>query len=286
MSKADIHLASSSSLRNAGEHDAPPSPIAVWLHTLSSSTAFVGLLSLILFAGLWQFSVHLFDVKEYVLPSPYAIGLVIIEKFSYIAPHTMVTLKEVLLGFFIAVAIGIPVAVMMTFIPLAERLLYPLLIATQAVPKIAIAPLLLIWFGFGEAPKIAMATLIAVFPIIIDTSVGLRSIDPEMIRLTRSMRASWMKTFWKVRLPVALPNVFAGLKMAITFAVIGAVVGEFVAGSEGLGYLVQAAIGSMQTVFAFAGVVILSLMGIILFLIVEGLERVFVSWGGSADARH
>lgn len=286
MSKTGLHVASSSDFRKQDTLPASASPAVTWFRNLGSSSAFVGLVSLVLFAGIWQLAVDAFDVKDYVLPSPAAIGVVIIEKFSYLLPHTLVTLREVLIGFFLAVAIGIPIAVTMTFIPLAERLFYPLLIATQAVPKIAIAPLLLIWFGFGEAPKIAMATLIAVFPIIIDTSVGLRSIDTDMVRLARSMRASWLKTFWKVRLPVALPSVFAGLKMAMTFAVIGAVVGEFVAGSEGLGYVVQAAIGSMQTVFAFAGVVLLSLMGIILFLVVEGVERIFVSWGSSGDGRH
>lgn len=286
MSKTGLQLTSQPALTNEGAASIAQSPVWNGIRSLGSSSAVVGLFSLVIFTVVWQLAVHLFDVKDYVLPSPAAIGSVIIDKFSYLLPHSLVTLREVLIGFAVAVLIGIPIAVIMTFIPLAERLFYPLLIATQAVPKIAIAPLLLIWFGFGEAPKIAMATLIAVFPIIIDTSVGLRSIDTDMIRLARSMRANWLKTFWKVRLPVALPSVFAGLKMAMTFAVIGAVVGEFVAGSEGLGYVVQAAIGSMQTVFAFAGVVILSLMGIILFLLVEGVERVFVSWGSSADGRH
>lgn len=286
MSKTSLHLASPADSQKNGELPPKPSRVVICFHYLASSSAFVGLASLAIFAGLWQLAVDLLGIKEYVLPAPSAIGMVIVEMFPYLVPHTLVTLKEVLVGFFLAVAIGIPIAVAMTFVPLVERLFYPLLIATQAIPKIAIAPLLLVWFGFGEAPKIAMATLIAVFPVIIDTSVGLRGIDPDMVRLARSMRASRLKTFWKVRLPVALPSTFAGLKMAMTFSVIGAVVGEFVAGSNGLGYVVQAAIGTMQTVSAFAGVVILSLMGIVLFLIVEGIERIFVSWGHSSQIRY
>ena len=167
--------------------------------------------------------------------------------------------------------------------PVVEKLTYPLLVATQAVPKVAVAPLFLVWFGFGEAPKIATAALIAIFPVIVDTAVGLRAIDPDMVRLAKSMRAGPLKTFWKVRLPIALPNIFAGLKMAMTFSVIGAVVGEFVAGTTGLGYLIQAATGTMQTTVAFASIVLLSIIGIVLFVIVEVFERIFVSWHHSMN---
>jgi NitT/TauT family transport system permease protein len=174
-------------------------------------------------------------------------------------------------------------AVAITFVPVVQKLFYPILVATQAVPKVAVAPLFLVWFGFGETPKFAMAALIAVFPIIIDTAVGLRAIDPDMIRLAKSMRAGSLKTFWKVRLPIALPNIFAGLKMAMTFAVIGAVVGEFVAGTSGLGYLIQSATGNMQTTVAFASIVLLSLIGIALFYIVEAFERIFLPWHHSME---
>lgn len=253
------------------------------LRRLASSSLLLGLLSLVAVALLWQATVMIFPIKSYLLPSPVDIGATIIGQFGFQAKHALVTLREVLAGFGVAVLIGVPIAVAITFVPIVEKLFYPILVATQAVPKVAVAPLFLVWFGFGEAPKVAMATVIAVFPIIIDTAVGLRAIDPDMVRLAKSMRAGPLRTFWKVRLPIALPNIFAGLKMAMTFSVIGAVVGEFVAGTSGLGYLIQAATGSMQTTVAFASIVLLSLMGIVLFVIVEAFERVFVSWHQSMD---
>jgi len=250
---------------------------------LASSSLFLGLVSLVGAALLWQLAVTIFPIKSYLLPSPVEIASTMFSQFPFQAQHAVVTLREVLVGFAIAALIGIPTAVAITFLPIVEKLFYPILVATQAVPKVAVAPLFLVWFGFGEAPKVAMAAVIAVFPVIIDTAVGLRAIDPDMVRLARSMRAGPLKTFWKVRLPVALPNIFAGLKMAMTFSVIGAVVGEFVAGTSGLGYLIQAATGTLQTTIAFASVVLLSLMGIVLFLIVEAFERIFVSWHPSMD---
>jgi NitT/TauT family transport system permease protein len=258
-----------------------------WFRRLTSSSLVLGLVSIALITVFWQLAVTIFPIKSYILPSPVEVGSTIVEQFWFQWKHALVTLREVLVGFSLAVVIGVPLAIAITFVPLFEKLFYPVLVATQAVPKVAVAPLFLVWFGFGEAPKVAMAALIAIFPIIIDTAVGLRAIDPDMVRLARSMRAGSVKTFWKVRLPMALPNVFAGFKMAMTFAVIGAVVGEFVAGTEGLGYLIQAAIGSLQTKTAFASIVLLSLMGILLFVVVEAFERVFVSWHSSMDSeRH
>src|SRR6185437_5619540 len=242
--------------------DAMRAPLA---RRVASSSLFLGLVSLVCAAVLWQLAVTIFPIKSYLLPSPVAIGTAMVIQFPYQAQHAVVTLREVLVGFGLAVLIGIPTAVAITFVPVVEKLFYPILVATQAVPKVAVA------------------VVIAVFPVIVDTAVGLRAIDPDMVRLARSMQAGPFKTFWKVRLPVALPNIFAGLKMAMTFSVIGAVVGEFVAGTSGLGYLIQAATGTLQTTVAFASVVLLSFMGIVLFLIVEAFERIFVSWHPSMD---
>jgi NitT/TauT family transport system permease protein len=257
-----------------------------WLHRLGTSSAFLGLVSIGLIGLVWELAVLVLPIKSYILPSPIEVGQTLVAQWDYQLLHSIATLREVLSGFALAVAFGIPIAIAITFVPLFDKLAYPFLVSTQAVPKVAVAPLFLVWFGIGEAPKVAMAALIAIFPIIIDTTVGLRSIDPDMVRMARSMRASSLKTFWKVRLPIALPSIFAGLKMAMTFAVIGAVVGEFVAGTSGLGYLIQAATGSLQTKTAFASIVILSLMGIVLFVIVEAFERVFVSWHTSMSDLH
>ena len=250
---------------------------------LASSSLFLGFVSIASVALLWEFALTIFPIPSYLLPPPSEIASAMVNQFGLQMTHALVTLREILIGFALAVLIGVPIAIAMTFVPVFEKLFYPILVATQAVPKVAIAPLFLVWFGFGEAPKVAMATVIAVFPIIIDTAVGLRAIDPDMVRLAKSMRAGSFKTFWKVRLPIALPSIFAGLKMAMTFAVIGAVVGEFVAGQSGLGYLIQAATGSLQTTIAFASIVLLSLIGIVLFFIVEAFERFFVPWHHSTD---
>jgi NitT/TauT family transport system permease protein len=253
------------------------------LRRWANSSVFLGCVSIAGVALLWQLAVTIFPIPSYLLPSPLEIGSVMVSRFELQTTHALVTLREILLGFALAVLIGVPLAVGITFVPVFEKLFYPILVATQAIPKVAVAPLFLVWFGFGEAPKVAMATVIAVFPIIIDTAVGLRAIDPDMVRLAKSMRAGSLKTFWKVRLPIALPSIFAGLKMAMTFAVIGAVVGEFVAGQSGLGYLIQAATGSLQTEVAFASIVYLSFIGIVLFFIVEAFERFFVPWHRSTD---
>jgi len=253
------------------------------LRRWANSAVFLGCVSIAGVALLWQLAVTIFPIPSYLLPSPLEIGSVMVSRFELQTTHALVTVREILLGFALAVLIGVPLAVAITFLPLFEKLFYPILVATQAIPKVAVAPLFLVWFGFGEAPKVAMASVIAVFPIIIDTAVGLRAIDPDMVRLAKSMRAGSLKTFWKVRLPIALPSIFAGLKMAMTFAVIGAVVGEFVAGQSGLGYLIQAATGSLQTEVAFASIVYLSFIGIVLFFIVEAFERFFVPWHRSTD---
>jgi NitT/TauT family transport system permease protein len=265
------------------EAPAPAKIRVPFLRRLANSSLFLGCVSIVSVALLWQLAVTIFPIPSYLLPSPTEIGSVMVSHFGLQMTHALVTVREILLGFALAVLIGVPIAVAITFLPVFEKLFYPILVATQAIPKVAVAPLFLVWFGFGESPKVAMATVIAVFPIIIDTAVGLRAIDPDMVRLAKSMRAGSLRTFWKVRLPIALPNIFAGLKMAMTFAVIGAVVGEFVAGQSGLGYLIQAATGSLQTTVAFASIVLLSLIGIVLFFIVEALERVFVPWHRSTD---
>jgi NitT/TauT family transport system permease protein len=152
----------------------------------------------------------------------------------------------------------------------------PLIVSSQAMPKVAVAPLLLVWFGFGLLPKVLIAFLIAFFPVVISTAVGLASIEPEKIQLARSMGFGPSATFFKIRLPNALPSVFGGLKISITLAVVGAVVGEFVGGDAGLGYLLTVANGSMDTPLLFAGLVALTVLGVVLYLIVELAERLVV----------
>jgi NitT/TauT family transport system permease protein len=235
-------------------------------------------LLVLLIVGAWQFSLSVFEVPEYMVPSPAAVLDMGIQRWSDLAQHSWVTLKEILLGFALSVVVGVPLAVVIVFSKVLERMLYPLLVASQAVPKIAIAPLFIVWVGFGTMPKVLMAFLISFFPIVIDTIVGLRSIQPEMIHLARSMGTGSLTSFVKVRLPNALPNIFGGLKIAITLAVVGAVAAEFVGADSGLGYLLVVATGQLNTPLLFAALIVLSLIGIVLFALVALAERLLLPW--------
>jgi NitT/TauT family transport system permease protein len=166
--------------------------------------------------------------------------------------------------------------------PSFSRTVLPLLISSQAIPKVAIAPLLLVWFGFGLFPKVLIAFLIAFFPVVISTAVGLSSIEPEKIYLARSMGLGATATFFKIRLPNALPSIFAGLKISITLAVVGAVVGEFVGGEAGLGYMLMVANGSMDTPLLFAGLIALTVQGVVLYALVEWAEYLAIPRRNSA----
>jgi len=167
---------------------------------------------------------------------------------------------------------------MIVYSPAVRSALYPLIILTQAVPKIAIAPVLLLVLGAGEIPKVFVAFLVAFFPVVVDTATGLAATPPELLDLSRSYRASAFKTFLKVRLPMALPFFFAGAKVAITLSVIGAVVGEFVGSDRGLGYVILSATSYWKTELAFSSMILLSLMAILLFGAVELVERLTCPW--------
>jgi NitT/TauT family transport system permease protein len=221
----------------------------------------------------WQVVVVVGEVPRYILPSPTDIVEEMIARADILWKHGLVTLGEVVAGFGLSVAVGIPLAVLISYSRVFERTIYPLLVSSQTIPKVAIAPLFIVWFGFGIMPKILITFLIAFFPIVIDTVVGLRSTPQEMFYLVRSMGASPWQTFWKVRLPHALPSIFGGLKVAITLAVVGAIVGEFVGADQGLGYLIQIANGNLDTRLLMGSIVVLALIGIVLFLIVEWIER-------------
>jgi NitT/TauT family transport system permease protein len=220
-------------------------------------------------------------VKPYLVPSPGRTLDVVLAQPSYFAHHTWITTYETVLGFAIAIAVGVLSAVVMVYSPTVEKSLYPLLLFAQVIPKIAIAPLFVVWLGFGLTPKIVVAVLMAFFPIVISTVTGLKSIDPEMLQLSATMGAGPAQTFRKIRFPAALPHLFAGLKVAATMAVTGAVVGEFVGANEGLGYVILQANGNLDTPMLFAGLLIMSLLGVVLFVAVELLEYFVLPWHAS-----
>jgi NitT/TauT family transport system permease protein len=226
--------------------------------------------------AVWEAGTRMLAVPAFLLPPPSAVGISFIANASLLLFHGWITAMEIVLGFVLSIVVGIPLALAIFLWPVFSRSILPLLVSSQAMPKVAVAPLLLVWFGFGLLPKVLIAFLIAFFPIVINTAVGLASIEPEKIHLARSMGFGAVATFFKIRLPDALPAIFGGLKISITLAVVGAVVGEFVGGDAGLGYLLMVANGSMDTQLLFAGIVALTILGVALFLLVELAERLAI----------
>jgi len=227
---------------------------------------------------IWQFGVEIAKIPQYVLPTPSDIWTSIVKHWGPLLAHSWVTLLETLAGFALSLAIGIPLAFLIVFSRIFDRVLYPILIASQAVPKVALAPILLVALGYSVLPKIIVAFLIAFFPVVVNTVSGLASVDRDTLNLMHSMGASKLDVFRKVRFPHAVPSMIAGFKVAIALAVVGAVVGEFVGSRSGLGYYMLLATGNFDTPLVFACVVFLTLMGIMLFYIVGLLDVVLARW--------
>jgi len=238
-------------------------------------TPFVGIL---VFLAVWEAGVALYKPPAYLLPAPSIIFDTFIREFPRLAFHGWVTAYEMLLGYFLAVAVAVPLAIAITSSQRFDSFVMPTLLFFQVVPKVAIAPLFLVWFGVGALPKILVAFLISFFPIVIDAAVGLRSMSVEMTDLARSMGASRMQVFARFRLPTSLPYLFSGLKVAATLAVAGAVVGEFVGADKGLGYLLLVTNSNMETALMFATIVALTIIGLAFFYAVELLEAFLIPW--------
>ena len=228
--------------------------------------------------GAWEGLVVVKDVPSWKLPPPSGIAVEMWEARSMLASHTWVTLEEVLVGFAIALGVGVTLAGLISLSPTLGRVLYPPVIASETVPWIVIAPLLLIWVGYGMQHKVIVVALIALFPIVVNTADGLRSADPDMVSLLRTLGASRWQIFAKVQVPSSLPSLFSGIKIAVTASVIGAVVGEWVGSSEGLGYLAIRSKSQFLTERVFASIFLLCLMGIVLFLTATLAERRLLPW--------
>ncbi len=230
---------------------------------------------------LWDLATRIFDWEPWLVPPPRDVADALWEYRDLLPEHTWVTLWESLAGFALAIAIGIPVGGLIAYSRFMELTVYPLLLGLNAVPKIAIAPILLLWMGFGPGPKILVSFLLCVFPIVIATATGLKQTPAELVELARSLCASQWQTFRRFRFPSALPEIFIGLKVAISLAVIGAVIGEFVGASEGLGWVIVNSGANVNTSLAFAAMVILAVVSVVLFYAIALIERLLVPW-----ARH
>ncbi len=224
----------------------------------------------------WQGASLAFHIPGFLLPSPAAIAERAGGGLPQILAHTLITLGEVLEGFLLGAVVSIPLGILVVYSRLLERLVYPFLVAFQAIPKVALAPILVVWFGFGPASKVMLAFVTAMFPIIVNTVIGMKQTPPELVYLMRSLEASELQIFLKIRLYAAAPYVFAGFKIGITLAVVGAIVGEFIASNGGLGYLLLAANNNIDTPLLFAIVAVLSLLSITLYYAVEAIEGILL----------
>jgi NitT/TauT family transport system permease protein len=231
----------------------------------------------LVFLAVWQAGVMLSRVPAYLLPAPTEIAQTFIDEFPRLLRHGWVTTYEMLLGYLLAVAIAIPLAIAITSSQRFDEFVMPTMLFFQVVPKVAIAPLFLVWFGVAM-PKILVALLISFFPIVIDAAVGLRSMSSEMTDLACSMGASRTQIFTQFRLPTSLPYLFSGLKVAATLAIAGAVVGEFVGADKGLGYLLLVTNSNMETPLMFSTLVGLTFIGLVFFYSVEFLESLLIPW--------
>jgi NitT/TauT family transport system permease protein len=226
----------------------------------------------------WEGCTRYFAIPSWLLPSPYEIGKAFLEWYDELWRHTLVTLYETIIGFALSIVLAVPLAVLVVYSPFLRKSIYPLLLGLQSVPKVAIAPLLALWIGFGALPKIVVVFLVCFFPIIVATATGLSSVSPSVMELIRSLSASQLQTFIKIRFPTAMPHIFVGLKIAITFAVIGAVIGEFVGAESGLGYLILQSSSQSHTPVAFAALLVLTIMSIVLYYAIELIEKLAVPW--------
>src|SRR5215813_1805067 len=232
----------------------------------------------------WSAAVKVFAIPDYLLPAPLDVVGRIARDWPLLAKHGVYTLESVLVGFGAGVLVGVPLAFAVVLSRSIERVTMPFLVMSQTIPKVAIAPILVVWLGFGILPKIAVVFLITFFPIVVSTVVGLKSVESDMIDLVRSMGARTMKIMLRVRGPTALPQMFAGFKIAICLSVVGAIVGEFVGSDKGLGYLLLTATGTLDGTLVWSALFILIAIGIVLFAMVSKLERLAIPWHVSIRA--
>lgn len=226
----------------------------------------------------WQIIAVTLKPPVWLLPSPSDVARTGFEWRTDLPYHTAITLYETLVGFIASIVLGMPLAILIVYSRFLQRTIYPILLALQSVPKVAIAPLLLMWVGHGELPKIIVVFLVCFFPIVVSTATGMQAVPTALLDLVRSLSASPVQVFLKIRLPNAMPYIFVGLKVAITLAVIGAVIGEFVGSNAGLGYLILISTQQFNTALAFVSIILLTLLSILLFYGIEFLEKWLVPW--------
>jgi NitT/TauT family transport system permease protein len=236
------------------------------------------LIVFVLLFVVWESAVHLTGIKEYLLPPPSKVWTELMKRYPTVMDGAWVTTQEIIAGYLLAVVVSIPLALGVAYSRFIENAIYPVVVFLQIVPKIAIAPLFIIWFGFGFAPKLLLVFLLSFFPIVVASIAGFKSADPDILDFARTTGAGGWKMFAKIRLPQALPDIFTGLKVGAALSATAAVVAEFVASDRGLGYLLLQYNGNLETPMVFAVIVLLSLIGLAVYYVVEIIERITIPW--------
>ena len=248
------------------------------LRKLAGAAIYVAILVLV-----WDLAVRFLQIRPYLIPAPAGVGEALSDFGSLMVRHTAITLVEALVGFALAAVIGIVLAVIIVYAPVVRSFLLPTLVAVNATPKVAIAPVLVIWLGFGLESKYAMAFLLSFFPIVINTARGLADVPVELLNYFRLMRATGFQTFVKARLPHSLPYMFDGFKIALPIAVIGAIIGEFVAAREGIGFQIMRAYSRLDTELVFGAVITVAVISTLLFELLVWLERRVLAWRPTSE---
>jgi NitT/TauT family transport system permease protein len=236
------------------------------------------IVALAVFVALWEAICRVFHVPAFLVPPPSAIFVDTWKLIGQVSIHALATTQTTLLGFLASLIVSLPLAILLTASPAIANAIYPILVLTQSIPKVALAPILVVIFGSNELPRVVVTFLVAFFPLVLSIAAGITAVPPELIELGRACKASRWRALWRIRLPYAVPFIFSGLKAAITLSVVGAVVGEFVNADKGLGYLIVTSTAFFQVPLAWGALVLLSLIGIILFQAVVVVERVFFPW--------
>ena len=234
--------------------------------------------------GAWELAVTIYAIPEYLLPAPTRIVSRLVDGFPALVPHVIITAVESIAGLSLGIVFGVLLAVIFVYSKTIEMSMYPYAIALKSVPIVAIAPLLIVWFGNGLLPKIIIAAIISFFPIVVNTTKGLRSIDAEAYDLFDSLSASRSQLFFKLRVPTSLPYFFAALRISATLAVIGAIVGEFAGSDKGLGFLILISSHRLETVDMFVGILLSSALGLLMFYGMAVIEMWLVPWGNKVES--
>ena len=226
----------------------------------------------------WEAVVRIFAISAFIIPAPSEIAQSLVAQWGTLMQATLVTAGEILFGFLVSVVVGIAIALVIVRFDWLGRALYPLVVLFQNVPKVALAPIFILWFGYGLAPKIGLILVIAFFPVTLSMLAGMQSVDRSLLSLMNSVGASRTQILFRIRVPHSLPNLMAGTKIAATLSVIGAIVGEFAGASDGLGYVIQFASTQLDTALVFAALLLVSVLGIAFYYAAEILERIVVPW--------